>query len=251
MPRLAALLLLLLLPAAAFAADQLSIAAAANLSFVLGDLDAQFQRAQPDTHVTVAFGASGSLVAQIENGAPFDLFLSADMDFPAALIARGGAEKESLTKFAVGRLVLWTTRPQVEVASLAGVVHSPAVLKLAIANVKSAPYGRAAQQALMKLGLWADAQPKLVVGESISQTAQFVETGNADAGFVAMSLVLAPKLKDRGKWIEVPADLYAPLDQGAVITHRGRDNAAAKRYLDFLLSPAAQEILARFGYRSP
>jgi molybdate transport system substrate-binding protein len=244
-------LLLLLLPAASFAADQLSIAAAANLSFALGDLDTQFQRTEPETHVTVAFGASGSLVAQIENGAPFDVFLSADMDFPAALIARGGAEKDSLTKFAVGRLVLWTTRPQIEVASVAGVVQSPAVQKLAIANVKSAPYGRAAQQALMKLGLWTDTQPKLVVGENISQTAQFVETGNADAGFVAMSLVLSPQLKDRGKWIEVPPDLYAPLDQGAVITQRGRDNAAAKRYLDFLRSPAAQEILARFGYRAP
>jgi molybdate transport system substrate-binding protein len=244
-------LLLLLLPTASFAADKLSIAAAANLVYVLDDLDAQFKRTEPGTDVTVTTGASGSLVAQIENGAPYDLFLSADMEFPAALIARGGAERESLTKFAVGRLVLWTTRPAIDFASLDGIVRLPAVQKLAIANPQSAPYGRAAKEALTKLGLWEDAQPKLVVGENISQTAQFVETGNADAGFVAMSLVLSPRLKDRGRWIEVPADLYAPLDQGAVITHRGRDSEAAKRYIAFLLSPAAQEILAHFGYRSP
>src|SRR5665213_2644940 len=200
--------LLLLLPAALSAADKLSIAAAANLVYALDDLDAQFKRTDPGTEVTVAIGASGSLVAQIENGAPFDLFLAADMEFPEALIAQGGAEKKSLTKYAIGRLVLWTTLPTVDVTSLAGVVRSPSVQKLAIANRQSAPYGRAAEEALTKLGLWAEAQPKLVVGENISQTAQFVETGNADAGFVAMSLVLSPKLKERGKWIEVPPDLY-------------------------------------------
>jgi molybdate transport system substrate-binding protein len=243
--------LLLLLPAASFAAEKLSVAAAANLVYVLDDLDAQFKRTEPDVDVTVTTGASGSLVAQIENGAPFDLFLSADLEFPQALVKKGGGDGATLTKFAVGRLVLWTTRPGIDPTSLAAVVRSPAVQKLAIANPDSAPYGRAARQALTQLGLWADAQPKLVVGENISQTAQFVASGNADAGFVAMSLVLSPKLKDKGKWIEVPAELYAPLDQGAVITQRGRDNAAAKRYLAFLLSPAAQEIFARFGYRSP
>jgi molybdate transport system substrate-binding protein len=243
--------LLLLLPAASFAADKLSIAAAANLVYVLDDLDAQFKRTEPAIDVTVTTGASGSLVAQIENGAPFDLFLSADMEFPQALVKNGSGDGATLTKFAVGRLVLWTTRPGIDPTALADVVRSPAMQKLAIANPDSAPYGRAAKQALTQLGLWADAQPKLVVGENISQTAQFIATGNADAGFVAMSLVLSPKLKDKGKWIEVPADLYAPLDQGAVITQRGRDNAAAKRYLAFLLSPAAQEIFARFGYRSP
>jgi molybdate transport system substrate-binding protein len=250
MSRLLALLLLIL-PAAAHAADRLSIAAAANLVFVLDELDAQFKRTDPGTDLSVTTGASGNLVAQIQNGAPFDLFLSADMEFPQALIARGGAERATLTKFAVGRRVRWTTRPGLAFASVADAVRSPAVLKLAIANTQSAPYGRAARQALTQLGLWTEAQPKLVVGENISQTAQFVQTGNADAGFVAMSLVLSPKTKGQGKWIEVPADLYAPLDQGAVITGHGRDNAAAKRYLAFLLSPAAQEIFARFGYRAP
>jgi molybdate transport system substrate-binding protein len=250
MTRLTAVLLLFL-PSALLAGDKLSIAAAANLVYALDPLDAQFKQAEPDTDVTVAIGASGSLVAQIENGAPFDLFLSADMDFPEALIAKGGGEKDTLTKFAIGRLVLWTTRQSLDLSSIAGVVRSPVVLKLAIANTKSAPYGRAAREALTQLGLWDEAQAKLVVGENISQTAQFIETGNADAGFVAMSLVLSPKLKDRGRWIEIPANLYAPLDQGAVITQRGRDNAAAKRYLLFLKSPHAQAILARFGYLSP
>ena len=117
--------------------------------------------------------------------------------------------------------------------------------------METAPYGRAAKEALVKLGVWTSVEPKVVTGENITQTAQFVETGNADAGFVAMSLVLSPKLKTKGVWIEVPSELYAPLDHGAVITKHGRDNAAAKRYLLFLHSAEAKEIFARFGYRVP
>jgi molybdate transport system substrate-binding protein len=244
-------ILFLFLPLAAFAGDKLFIAAAANFVYVLDPLNAQFKKLEPDTEVTVTTGSSGNLVAQIINGAPYDLFLSADMSFPEALIKSGCGEKESLTRFAVGRLVLWTTKPGLALSSVADAVRSPAVQKLAIANVETAPYGRAAKEALVKLGVWTVVEPKVVTGENITQTAQFVETGNADAGFVAMSLVLSPKLKTKGVWIEVPAELYAPLDHGAVITRHGRDNAAAKRYLLFLHSAEAREIFARFGYRVP
>jgi molybdate transport system substrate-binding protein len=229
----------------------LSVAAAANLTYALAPLDAAFAKSNPGVAIVPVLGSSGNLVAQIRNGAPYDVFLSADMDFPRRLAQAGGAQGSSLTVFAMGRLVLWTVNPVVPMNSVAETVRSPAVLKLAIANATTAPYGRAAQQAMEKLGVWGDARPKLVVGESISQTAQFVQTGNADAGFVAMSLVLAPKLKHLGRWLEVPPELYEPIAQGAVLTAHGSGNAAARRYLEFLHSPAAMEIFRRFGYGLP
>jgi molybdate transport system substrate-binding protein len=230
------------------AAESVSIGAAANLVFALDSLNAEFKKSAPDVNLTSATGASGNLVVQIKNGAPYDVFLSADLDYPQALIKAGNAEAKSLVTFATGRLVLWTTRPGLEVRDIAATVRSPAVQKLAIANLDTAPYGRAAKQALEKLGAWTVALPKIVTGENITQTAQFVETGNADAGFVALSLVLSPKLKDKGRWLEVPADLHAPLDHGAVLTSRGAENGAAKRYLEFLQSEAAKKILREYGY---
>lgn len=243
--------LVLVLCGAARAADKISVAAASNLVYALDALTAGFAQAAPEVAVTTATGASGSLVAQIKNGAPFDVFLSADLDYPRALVASGHADAASLTTFAIGRLVLWTTKPGLAVTDIAATVRQPAVRKLAIANVDTAPYGRAARQALEKLGAWGDARPKLVVGENITQTAQFVETGNADAGFVALSLVLSPQLRERGRWLEVPAALYAPLAQGAVLTTRGAANPAARKYLAFLSSDAAKKILRDFGYGVP
>jgi molybdate transport system substrate-binding protein len=229
----------------------LSVAAAANLAFALDALNGEFKKADPDVAVTSATGASGDLVAQIEHGAPYDVFLSADLHFAQVLVKAGGADPGSLTTFAVGRLVLWTTRPGIDVADIAAAVRNPSVQRLAIANTSTAPYGRAAKQALEKLGVWADAQPKLVLGESISQTTQFVDTGNADAGFVALSVVLSPLLMGKGKWSEVPEGLYDPLGQAAVITSHGSRNPAAARYLEFLRSAPARAILERYGYRTP
>jgi len=250
-PRIAVAALCVLAASRAPAAERLSIAAAANLVYALAPLNAEFAKADPDVVLTSETGASGSLVVQIENGAPYDVFLSADLDFPRELIAAGGAEAASLTTFALGRLVLWTTAPELRPASVAAAVRSPGVRRIAIANPATAPYGRAAKQAIEKLGLMDAARPKLVVGENVSQAAQYVESGNADAGFVALSLVLSPKLKDRGRWLEVPDSLFAPIEQGAVLTHRGADNAAARRYIRFLAGPAARGVLRRFGYGLP
>lgn len=244
-------LLLLALPAFARAAETVSVAAAANLVYALDELNAAFRQAEPEVALTSATGASGNLVAQIRHGAPYDVFLSADLDYPRALIASGDADAATLTLFATGRLVLWTTRPAVPLESIADTVRHPRVRTLALAHLETAPYGRAARETLEKLGAWADVQPKIVIGENITQTAQFVETGNADAGFVALSLVLSPKLADRGRWIEVPAELHAPLEQGAVITRHGSANPAAARYLAFLRSARAREIFQRFGYATP
>ncbi len=237
--------------ARAFAAEKVAVAAAANLTYILAPLDAEFERLNPGVAVASEIGSSGSLVAQIKNGAPYDVFLSADVDFPRRLIAAGGAEKSSLVTFAFGRLVLWTTKTDVALASIEATVRDPAVRKIAVANPKLAPYGRAAEEALARLGLTAEAAPKLVFGENITQTAQFVSSGNADAGFVAYSLVVAPQLTDKGHWIEVPAALFTPIAQGAVLTTRGASNPAARRFMQFIVSPEGRPIFERFGYGLP
>lgn len=253
---LTASLLGLLLPgraihAATTSRTAVNVAAAANLVYALDALQTAFHTVEPDVDVTIASGASGNLVAQITHGAPYDVFLSADLDYPRALVAAGHAHGPSLTVFARGRLVLWATDPAVPLESIAAVAAHPRVRSVAVANIDTAPYGRAAKQALEKLGLWRALSPRLVVGETVSQTAQFVESGSADAGFVALSLVLSPRLQSRGRWLAVPEDLYAPLTQAAVLTRRGESNPAAARYLAFLRSEAAREVFIRFGYALP
>ena len=232
-------------------AGSLSIAAASKLTYALEGLNEEYEKASPGVRLTTSVGASGSLVAQIGNGAPYDVFLSADLEFAQSLVRSGRARAASLTPFAVGRLVLWTVKPGVEVSDIAALVRDPKVRALAIANTDSAPYGRAAMQALTSLGIWAEAQPKLVTAENISQATQFVETGNADAGFVALSAVLSPRLKGRGLWAEVPQRLYAPIVQAAVITFRGEANPEAARYIAFLRGEAAGRVLRSFGYALP
>jgi molybdate transport system substrate-binding protein len=233
------------------AEESIAVAAAANLVYVIEPLDAEFSKVRPDVAVRIEIGASGSLVAQIMNGAPYDVFLSADTEFPQKLVQAGGAQSSSLVTFATGRLVLWTTKPGVGLSSIESVVRSKKVDRIAIANPGTAPYGRAAVEALARLGLSDVAGPKLVSGENITQTAQFVSTGNADAGFVALSLVLSPKLREKGRWIEVPGALYTPIAQAGVLTRRGATNAAARQYLEFLTSPAARKVFAQFGYGLP
>jgi molybdate transport system substrate-binding protein len=236
---------------AASQSSALSVAAASNLVYVLDELNAAFRSREPNVVVATAVAASGSLVAQIQNGAPYDVFLSADLDHPQALVSRGSAEANTLFTFAVGQLVLWTNHPDVQLGPVAATVRSKAVHRIAVANADTSPYGRAAKQALEKIGAWGEIQDKLVFGENITQTAQFVETGSADIGFVALSLVLSPKLKERGRWIPVPEDHHEPLAQGAVLTRKGAKNVMAIRYLEFLRSADARIILASYGYRAP
>ncbi|MEO7600554.1 MAG: molybdate ABC transporter substrate-binding protein [Opitutus sp.] len=233
------------------APTKLTVAAAANLVHVLDALNAVFRKAEPHTSLTVATGASGSLVAQIRSGAPYDVFLSADLDYPRALVASGHAVPDSFVEFATGQLVLWTTSVDLDVTSIETALRSDRVRKLAIANPDTAPYGRAAKEVLQRFHLWESVQSRLVFGENITQTAQFVDTGNADAGFVALSLVLAPALKQRGRWTLVPETWHTPLAHAAVITARGAKNPAARRYLQFLRTVEAQRIFAEFGYSSP
>ena len=232
-------------------ADKLTVAAASNLVYALDTLNAVFHQVAPDIEVTTLTGASGSLFAQITHGAPIDVFLSADTDYPQKLVKAGAADAATLTTFATGRLALWTTKPGLDVSDVATTLADPRVQHIAIANPKTAPYGRAARQTLDALKLSDAVASRLVLGENIAQTAQFVETGNAEVGFVALTFVLAPLNKNKGTYSEVPQNLYTPLDQGAVITKHGSANPAAKRYLEFLNSSAAREVLQRFGYGLP
>lgn len=237
---------------AATAAEPLSIAAAANLAYVLKPLNAAFAAANPGVAITSQTGASGSLVAQIVNGAPFDVFLSADVEFPRKLIRAGGAEKTSLAIFAYGKLVLWTARESPgPFADVTQVIQEPGIHKVAIANPETAPYGRAALETLQKLNLLPAVRPKLVTGENIGMTAEYVSTGAADVGFVALSLLKSPSKPPAGRWFEVPPELYTPIAQAAVITNQGRDNASAKRYLAFLASAPARDCFRTFGYGLP
>jgi molybdate transport system substrate-binding protein len=229
------------------AEDTLTIAAAANLSVVMGPLTAAYAAAGGGP-VRTTLGSSGSLVAQIENGAPIDVFLSADVDYPSQLVKAGAARGDTLRVFARGKLVLWTVKPAVPLGDVAAAVVSPQVVKIAIANPSTAPYGRAATQALAALGVADLAQPKLVVAESVSQAVQFAQTGNADVGFVALSAVLAPALKGKGRWIEVPAALYAPLLQAGVVTQKGRSNPQSARFMAFLMGSQGQGLLRGYGY---
>jgi molybdate transport system substrate-binding protein len=234
-------------------APAVSIAAASNFVFALDALNAEFRRVAPGIAVTATTGSSGGLFAQIRNGAPFDVFVSADTEYPNQVVTAGFGDASTLRVFARGRLVAWTRHPELDPGDLARAIRAPAVRKVAMAQPRSAPYGRAAQAALEAAGVWPDAQRKLVLGENISQAAQFVETGNADLGLVALSLVLSPKLQHQGHWQEVPPKAYASvsLDHAVVLTTRGATNPAAKRYLDFLHSDAAKKILRQYGYALP
>ena len=231
--------------------ETLAIAAASDLIYCLEELNAAFQEQNPSVALKTSAGSSGNFFAQIQNGAPFDVFLSADVKYPAALAKAGLADSSSLTLYAIGRIVLWTLQPDIEVSQGLQILHDAKVRKLAIANPEHAPYGRAAQAALEHYQMWQALQQKIVLGENIAQTAQFVQTGNADAGIVALALVVSPKLADTGKFYEIPEAHYPRLEQAAVLTRRGSEKPSAISYLAFLLSPEARTIFDRYGFRLP
>lgn len=230
-----------------------SVAAAANLAYVVDALQAAFARENPGVKVTCALGPTGGLHAQITHGAPFDVFLSADVETPRALAARGGADPATLRVFATGRLVAWTSRADIDLTNLAAAARHPRVGRIALAQPATAPYGRAAQAALEHAGAWDQVRPKVVFGDSLTQTVQFVESGSADLGLVARSAVRSPRLAGRGAWREIPAETHpgVSLDHAAVLTTRGTRNPAARRFLDFLGGEASRAILRAAGYGVP
>ena len=231
-------------------AGTLTVAAAADMKFALEDCSTVFRKDNPGIEVKVSYGSSGNFCTQIENGAPFDLFLSADKKYPEKLVAGGHAAADSLFPYAVGRLVVWVPKDSpIDVARL-GIVSlkDPAAKKVAIANPEHAPYGEAAVAAMKSLGVYDDVKDKLVLGDNIAQTAQFVESGAADIGIIALSLAVAPVMADKGRYWEVPSSAFPKMVQAGVITSQATNPADARKLEDFLKSPAGNEILKKFGF---
>ncbi|MCC7418271.1 MAG: molybdate ABC transporter substrate-binding protein [Acidobacteria bacterium] len=245
------MLLLLALVAAVPApapAQGLTIAAASDLQSVMPIVADRFEQATGQT-VTVTFGSSGNFFSQIQNGAPFDLFFSADIDYPRRLAADGLVEPGSITLYAIGRLVLWARRAStLDVARGLQTLLDPRVRRVAIANPETAPYGRAAVAALRHAGLYDRVRPKLVLGENVAQAAQFVDSGNADAGLIAESLALDPRLRDRGVSHEIPAGDYPPIEQAAAIVQASSRKPAARAFLAFLRTPAIVRLMQTYGF---
>jgi molybdate transport system substrate-binding protein len=230
-------------------AQAISAAAAADLSSVVPELARKY-KSQTGVEVRLSFGASGNLTQQIRNGAPFDLFFSADENYPRQLMADGLAERDSLYRYAIGRLVLWV--PVNSTLDLTGkginVLLDPSVKKIAIANPIHAPYGRAAAAALRHFGIYEKVSDRLVLGESVSQAAQFVESGNAQAGLIALSHALAPGMKDKGKYWQVPTDSYPELDQAVVILSNSHQKKEAAAFLEYLRGTEARSIFEHYGF---
>ena len=228
------------------------MAVAGNFTAPAKEIAAAFHKATGDT-ATLSFGASGQFYTQISQGAPFEVFLSADMSFPKDLIKTGFADEKTLFTYAFGKIVLWTLHPEtIDVTLGLAVLQRPDVVKkLALANPDHAPYGRAAKEALQHEKLWDALQSRIVLGNDIAATAQFVASGNAEAGIVALSLVTSPKLAGLGKWQVIPAGDYAPLEQGAVLTRAGANNPTARAYMEFLRTPEARAIFDHYGFRLP
>jgi molybdate transport system substrate-binding protein len=230
----------------------LRIAAAADLEPVLPPVLAQFERGT-GIRVEASYEASAALTTEILNGAPFDVFLSADLGFPRRLIDAGAADAAGSTDsttpiaYARGTLVLWTRRDAHLPPPSLELLRDAKLKRLAIANPDRAPYGRAAVEALRKLGVYDALKPRLATAENIAQAAQFVDSGNADAGLISLTAAMTSRLSAIGSYFVIPRELYAPIEQGAVIVSRTKQRAAAQKFLDFLLSPEVQGELAKGG----
>jgi molybdate transport system substrate-binding protein len=234
----------------AAAKHELRIAAAADLRFALDDLVSAFQAGHPDAEITVTPGSSGNLFAQLSNDAPFDLFLSADIDYPKKLVEQGQGVKGTDFEYATGHLVLWTTNESpFDVAGRGiDVVRDDAVQKIAIANPRTAPYGRAAVAALKNLGVYDAVESRLVFGENVAQTAQMVESQGTDVGIIALSLALSPALRSKGKYWPIPGGAHPPIVQGGVVLKWARNAALARAFCEFLVTTEGEAILRRFGF---
>ena len=240
-------------PSAVATQETLTVAAAADLKYALDEVVKEFQGAHPSIKVQVSYGSSGNFYSQLSQHAPFDLFLSADMIYPTQLIESGLARPDSKFLYAIGRIVLWvSTNSSIDLNRL-GVetLRQPEVRKIAIANPAHAPYGRAAVAAMQTLRVYDQVKDRLVYAENVAQTAQFVESGAADAGVIALSLAIAPAMKDRGRYWEIPIDAYPRMNQGGVILAGSAHPGAAGEFRAFMMSPSGKSVLRRYGFFMP
>ncbi len=229
-------------------AQSITVAAAADLQFAMQEIAAQFQK-QTGKAVKVTYGSSGNFFQQLQNGAPFDLFFSANLDYPRKLESAGLTEAGTYYEYAKGRIVIWAPKSsKLDLSSGLDVLLHPSIHKIAIANPQHAPYGQAAVAAIRKAGIYNKVKDKFVLGENISQTASFVVSGSADVGIVALSLVLSPNLKDSGQYFEIPSADYPPIQQACVVLRSSKNREIAKQFLSFMKTASAAETLKKYGF---
>lgn len=232
---------------------KIAVAAAADLQFAFDELIGLFHNANHDIRVEASFGSSGTFFAQLSNQAPYDLFFSADMQYPRKLIEAGLADKSSERFYAEGLIVIWVRKDSpidVEKLGIKALIE-PDVRKIAIANPRHAPYGRAAEAAMEHFGVLNQVRERLVLGENIAQAAQFVESGAADIGILALSLASAPVYRDQGRFWHVPRDAYPRMEQGCILLRWANEREAAECFLDFVSGPTGREVLRRYGFVLP
>ena len=240
---------LLLLSTVVAHAEKITVAAAADLKFAMDEIVTGFKKSHNRTELDVIYGSSGKFHTQIQQGAPYDLFFSADIKYPQELAAKGLAAS-SVVPYAVGRVVLWSNSLDAGKMTLSSLTD-PKITRIAIANPKHAPYGKRAEEALKSSGLWDKLQPKLVYGENIAHTAQFVQTGNAQVGIIALSLALNPELSKKGGYHLIPDKLHNPLEQGYIITKRAAAKSLARQFADYMGSKQARSIMTKYGFVLP
>ena len=250
--KLVAPLLLSLVSVSVSANSTLQIAAAADLATCMPALSAAFTKLHPAAEVAVSIGSSGSFFAQIKNGAPFDVFLSADLDYPRKLAQADFADAASQVTYAHGQLVLWSSDPAIDVTTGFKIFNDPRIQRIAIANPAMAPYGRAARAALEHAQLWHAVTKRLVFGDNVAQTAQFISTGNAQVGIVGATHVsTANGTSFKGSVWKVPASWYPLIEQGGIVTKKGKANPLAADFLAFLVSKNGRQILQQYGLVPP
>lgn len=251
MRRFFAIILFLFCAVTPVRAEEIAVAAASDLNFAIKEVIGEFEK-QTGHRVKLSLGSSGNFYAQLQQGAPFDLYFSADIGYPKKLEEAGLTVRGSLYRYAVGRVVLWAPKSSpLDVSKGLTVLREPTIKKIAIANPKHAPYGRAAVAAMEHAQVYGDVKDRLVLGENISQAAQFIESGACDVGIIALSLALAPVMKSAGSYWEIPAEAHPPLEQGAVVMKQSKNQELARSFLGFLQGPQGQEIMTRYGFTLP
>ncbi len=233
------------------AAQEITVAAAADLQFAMPEIAARFQQ-QTGKTVKLIYGSSGNFAQQLQNGAPFDMFFSANLDYPKQLQAAGLTEPDVFYQYAVGKIVVWVpNESRLDISRGLKALLDPAIKKIAIANPQHAPYGKAAVAALQKENLYQQVKDKFVLGEDISQTASFVASGSADVGIIALSLALSPNMKEKGRYAEIPSADYPPIEQACVIMRSSKNKDTARQFLKFIQTAPMAQLLEEYGFAIP
>jgi len=246
-----AVALVLVLSAGLCAAQEITVAAAADLQFAMQEVGTRFQQESGKT-VKLIYGSSGNFAQQLQNGAPFDMFFSANLDYPRQLEAAGLTVPGTFYQYAIGKIVVWVPNDsKLDLSSGLKALLNPSIKKIAIANPQHAPYGKAAVAAMQKENIYDQVKDKFVLGENISQTASFVASGSAEVGIIALSLALSPNMKDKGRYAEVDAGDYPAIEQACVIMRSSKNKDIAQQFLKFIQSPPIRELFKKYGFAIP